>query len=107
MSFVSSFRHRNHVEAQALTSEFLLRLLDARSGIDLQDGTAWERSIIRKLSRSYAAGSGTRARLMFPRISAREFHSFSSSQASRSVRTLRRWPGPLRRIADTICVTWA
>jgi hypothetical protein len=45
---------------------------------------------MRKLARSYAAGSGIRSRLMLPRISPSEFHSFSCIHDSISLRTVRR-----------------
>src|SRR3954470_14956668 len=65
------------------------------------------RSAIRKLARSYAAGSGILPRLMLPRISPSELHSCSTIHASTSSRTRRRWFGPLRSSADTICVACA
>src|SRR3954470_19734816 len=65
------------------------------------------RSAIRKLARSYAAGSGILPRLMLPRISASDGHSCSTIHASTSSRTRRTWFGPFRSSADTICVTCA
>src|SRR4029453_14003556 len=67
----------------------------------------FHRSAIRKFARSYAAGSGIRPRLMLPRISDSELHSFSTIQASISPLIVRSRLGPWRSKADTNWVTWA